>query len=207
MRQTPIVADPTLRAGQRRRYKRYRVAVPPLIGVQRPSYARAHGVRTTSTPPAGTRQTERPSTILPQRAVGTYKAPAGKRPRANAHPSKRQTTASAATCGQSMQGKQSHDWHQWCRGANQDATNSHGSSPWTANRGAIVPIDNVSTMQGRRTPTGVSMARRARLPRPIAGTRGCHPPLSRWIITTPSFPSSERPHVAPRASAMEWAPP
>jgi len=83
---------------------------------------------------------------------------------------------SASPCGQSRQCKQSHDGHQSCRVSNQDAATCHGSSAWTANRGAILQLQVVSMMQGCRSPTGVSKARRARLPRPLAGTRGCHPP-------------------------------
>jgi len=71
--------------GRRRRYKRYRATASPLIGAERPSYARAHGVRTAPTHPAGTRQTGRPAPTPPvqgngDRQIAREKQPAGQAP-------------------------------------------------------------------------------------------------------------------------------
>jgi len=139
----------------------------------------------------------------PQRAVGTYKAPAGNRPRANAHTSKRQTTASATTCGQPMQGKQSHDRHQSWRVSNQDAANSHGSSQSGSDRTApgckhdARPSYSDRCKHDSKSPPPAPNSRDARISSAV----------SRRTIHTPGFPSSERPHAAPMASTMEWVPP
>jgi len=147
------------------------------------------------TPPKHVKQGRQP-TLLPHRAMGPDKSPVGNSPRANPHPPQQSSgrtqiaprksargrmhrrrndtrRASAATCGQSQQRKPSQDGYQSYLASNQDYAASHGSSSWTADRGAIVQLHGGSMMQSRRSPTGVSTARRACLSRPLGRIQQC----------------------------------
>jgi len=200
VRLAPTTADPTVTRDQRQRCQTGWSNRSPATRTEWPSCIRTHGVRAAPINPTRARQTGRSAHTTTSQGNGAGQISRRKQPAGQpAHPPQQRSglaqigpkesarglrhrrrndtrRTSAAPCGQSKQGKQSHDSHKSCRVSNKGAAASRSSSPWTANRGAIVQLHDVSMMQCRRSPTGASTARKARLPRPPAGTRGCHPP-------------------------------
>jgi len=168
---------------------------PPLLGAERPSCARAHGVCAAPTNPSRTLQTGLSAPTTPSqgngaRQIARGKQPAGQpptlsaeqwaqtnrpekiRPRADAQPSKRHMAGISRAV--------------WLIKTMETVTRRSlvvpGVSPRCCNQRPLQRLDSESASncaaprwKVRRSRTRVSTARRARLPRPLAGTRGCHP--------------------------------